>query len=119
MFTKIRLIAASIITLCVLATYPAYADLIVLEEGIESSTADVRLPGNALSSFRIRTCADCNPMTLKLSAGSRYVANGQAVDYTLFRELSKQHAKNMMVFYDPNTMRVTRMTLSGVEMDSQ
>ena len=123
MFTKIKLTATSIVStgilaLCILAMSPASAESVVLEEGIESSTSDVRLPGNDLSSFRIRTCADCTPMTLKLSVGTGYEANGQAVDYTLFRELSKQHAKNMMAFYDPNTMRVTRMTLSGVAMDS-
>ena len=118
MFTKIK-IAASILALTVLTAAPAQAfNMLQEEQAFESSTSDVRLPANDLRSFRIRHCADCTPVTLTLSAGSQYQANGIRVTYKLFRDLSEQQGKNLMVFYDPKTMRVTRMTLTGVDMES-
>lgn len=58
-------------------------------------------------------------MTLTLSERTVYEANNQRIAYRLFRDLSQQHAKSLMVFYDPETMRVTRMTLRGVIMDAE
>ncbi len=91
----------------------AAADMVSLEEGIESSTSDVRLPGNSSGYLVLRSCPDCVELTLSLSAGIRYLVNGELVEYQDFRRLSHKKGNGLDIFYDPRTKSVTRMMLSG------
>jgi hypothetical protein len=91
----------------------AAADMVSLEEGIESSTSDVRLPGNSSGYIVLRSCPDCIEVTLSLSAGTRYSVNGKSVEYKDFRSLSLAAGNSLNIYYDPNSNSVTRMRLRG------
>lgn len=91
----------------------AAADMIILEEGIESSTSDVRLPGNSSGYLVLRSCTDCVELTLSLSAGTRYSVNGKIVEYEDFRRLSLAAGNSLNIYYDPTRKAVTRMRLRG------
>ena len=91
----------------------AATQITILEEGIESSTSDVRLPGNSSGYIVLRSCPDCVELTLSLSAGTRYSVNGKSVEYKDFRSLSLAAGNSLNIYYDPNSNSVTRMRLRG------
>lgn len=91
----------------------AAAQVTILEEGIESSTSDLRLPGKSNGYIMIRTCSGCAELTLSLSAGTRYLVNGEPVEYEDFQRLSRAPGNGLDIFYDPKSKSVTRMTLQG------
>ena len=96
-------------SVCSIAT----ADMIILEEGIESSTSDVRLPGDSSGYLVLRSCTDCVELTLSLSAGTRYSVNGKMVEYKDFRRMSLAAGNSLNIYYDPARKAVTRMRLRG------
>lgn len=91
----------------------ATAEIITIEEGIESSTSDIRLPAKSNGYILIRSCPVCDEITLSLSAGTQYVVNGKAVEYKDFQHLSREKGNGLVIFYDPKSKSVTRMMLQG------
>ena len=91
----------------------AVADMTTIEEGIESSTSDIRLPGQSNGYLVLRSCSECDEITLSLSAGTQYLVNGQPVEYKDFRRLSHAKGNGLDIFYDPVSNAVTRMMLKG------
>lgn len=91
----------------------AATQITILEEGIESSTSDLRLPGNSNGYILVRRCSGCAELTLSLSAGTRYLVNGEAVEYKDFRRMSRTPGNGLNIFYDPESKSVTRMMLQG------
>ena len=91
----------------------AATQITILEEGIESSTSDLRLPGNSNGYIVVRSCSACLEMTLRLGAGTRYLVNGEPVEYQDFRRLSRAPGNGLDIFYDPKSKSVTRMMLQG------
>ena len=92
---------------------PAVAEIITVEEAIESSTSDIRLPENSSGYLVIRSCSDCDEITLSLSAGTQYLVNGESVEYQDFRRMSRAKGNGLDIFYDPRNKSVTRMMLRG------
>ena len=91
----------------------AAAEIITVEEGIESSTSDVRMPGKSNGYLVLRSCPDCDEITLSLSAGTQYLVNGESVEYQDFRRMSRAKGNGLDIFYDPRNKSVTRMMLRG------
>ena len=91
----------------------AVADMTIIEEGIESSTSDIRLPGKSNGYLVLRRCSECDEITLSLSADTQYLVNGHQVEYKDFRHLSHAKGNGLDIFYDPESKAVTRMMLQG------
>lgn len=91
----------------------AATQITIFEEGIESSTSDLRLPEKNNGYILIRSCSECAELTLSLSAGTRYLVNGEPVEYKDFRRLSRASGNGLDIFYDPKSKSVTRMILQG------
>ncbi len=91
----------------------AVADMITIEEGIESSTSDIRLPGQSNGYLVLRSCSECDEITLSLSAGTQYLVNGELIEYEDFLHLSRATGNGLDIFYDPESNAVTRMMLQG------
>ncbi len=91
----------------------AVADMTTIEEGIESSTSDIRLPGQSDGYLVLRSCSECDEITLSLSAGTQYLVNGESVEYKDFRRMSRTKGNGLDIFYDPKSKAVTRMMLQG------
>ncbi len=102
---------ALILTLSVFSI--AATEIIIPETGIESSTSDIRLPGKSNGYILVRSCPECDQLTLSLSAGTRYLVNGAPVEYQDFRRLSRERGNGLDIFYDPRSKAVTRMMLRG------
>ncbi len=98
----------SLSAFCIAAT-----QIVIVEQGIESSTSDLRLPENSNGYILVRSCSECVELTLSLSAGTRYLVNGEPVEYKDFRRLSRTPGNGLDIFYDPESKSVTRMMLQG------
>ena len=89
------------------------ADFIILEEGVESSTSDIRLPGSSSGFIVLQSCAGCDALTLSLSDYTQYSVNDQDVSYSDFLRLSLAAGNSLNIYYDPASKAVTRMRLRG------
>ena len=91
----------------------AATQITILEEGIESSTSDLRLPGHSNGYILVRRCSGCAELTLSLSTGTRYLGNGEPVEHKDFRRLSRRPGHGMDIFYAPKSNRGTRVVFRG------
>lgn len=83
------------------------------EEGIESSTSDIRLPASANGYVVVRACDDCDEITLRLDDETSCVVNNERVSYRELQQRAQSPANPLNIFYHPETRLVTRITLNG------
>jgi hypothetical protein len=83
------LIAALLLTLGTTAN----ADFVVVSDGYELALSDVRLPGSVNGTLTFRECKDCPYRTLRVTAATRYEANGQPLTLEEFRRSMEKVAR--------------------------
>ncbi|MEQ1579796.1 MAG: hypothetical protein ABL964_04305 [Steroidobacteraceae bacterium] len=87
-----------------------------LEQAIEVSSASIRVPDRAPSSFIVRSCETCPALTLQLTQATRFLLGKTAATQTGFN-LALQQADpdpTLGIFYDSKTSEVTRLVAFGV-----
>ncbi len=97
---------------------PAGAALEVVEQAFELRAQAVQLPDVAEGFLSVRSCPDCQPTKLHvtaatgwfLGAGSRQ-ARSQAEVLDVFRVVASRPATLVYVYYEPATLRVTRIVV--------
>lgn len=79
---KIRhFLLAAILT----ASLPATADFKTVAEAYEVALSDVRIPATPSSGIIFKTCADCEPMSVRVTPDTRYQVNGKTYPLKEFR----------------------------------
>jgi hypothetical protein len=96
-------------------------DLELVESAYELSLGDIVMPGSTAGSAIFRTCEDCDTVSLRVNAGTRYYIGGQALalpDFILaVDEIRKRSGGNeataVGVFYDLATKQVTHIDVQA------
>lgn len=106
------LLAAALIGM----TVPAAADFVTVVEAYEVQLEDLRLPGNAGGTLAFRPCEDCDYMTVRVTASTRYEANEQSFTLEAFRqELARvsdpdQQSVTVMHHLESDTITAVRVS---------
>lgn len=98
----------------------AYRVLEQLEQAYELQLGQVRLPDGASGSVVFTPCSSCRAMSLRVSAATVYSVGGSMVDLATLRQQAEglratidgQTRVGVYIFYEPASLRVTRLTLS-------
>lgn len=97
---------------------PAGATLRTIEQAYELTRSQVQLPGRAEGALTVRTCADCRPVVLRVTAATAWFdrpgtqqAAGQSVVLAAFRAAAAKPGTLVYVYYEPQTRRVKRIVL--------
>lgn len=109
-------LSATLLLACL--AVPAGATLEVVEQAFELRGQAVQLPDVAEAPLRVLPCPDCKPTVLRvttatgwfLGAGSRQ-ARSQAEVLDVFRAVASRPATLVYVYYEPATLRVTRIVV--------
>lgn len=105
--------AMTTLVLGLLVAFNAQAYLKVLEEAIEATTREIRLPERGSSNtIVVRQCPGCTPLLLRLHEGTKYYIDKREVPYEELRALARKVEAGLYVFYDPENEHITRMVLS-------
>lgn len=107
------------IALVLFAAGAAQGTLKPIEQAYELGIGEVTLPGNDSGSLVVRPCAECRPVTLRVSPATTYVVRpGNAAltrsDFTA--EVSRVRSRAdalLFVYYDPGTSNVRRIVLQA------
>ena len=87
------------------------------EEAYEVRATTVTLPSSEFGSLILRTCDDCESVTLRVDGDTRYIVAGRAMPLTefraLMRELPGKQDMAVTVLYRPGDRRVTRVLVPG------
>lgn len=101
---------------------PVRAELVLVEQAYELTPSQLQLPANAApgDSLRLRPCADCPQVSLRLSSRTqwRIGQRGPLVTAGEFRNRFQQALAGsgdslVFVYYDPGTRTVNRVVLSA------
>jgi len=98
----------------------AYRVLEQLEQAYELQLGQVTLPAGADGSVVFTPCSTCRTMSLRVSQATVYSVGESLVDLATLRRQADslratadgQRRTGVYVFYDPASLRVTRLTLS-------
>ncbi|MDP6437534.1 MAG: hypothetical protein QF790_07750 [Gammaproteobacteria bacterium] len=91
-----------------------------IEEGMELTLDQVRLPAHTADQLTVDACADCDQFVLKVDAATRYIQrtdnHDQALSHQAFRQAARAAKRSLdetpvLVFYKPATRTVTRVIL--------
>ena len=86
---KIKL---TITALLLALAMPAAADRAVVQQAYEVALSDLRLPRAEGGTIAFKECDDCTYRRLRVSAGTTYRINGNAVPLPRFRQAMRQVA---------------------------
>jgi hypothetical protein len=64
----------------------AAADLVTVSKAYEISLPDLRLPGSTSGTLSFKACDSCDYKTVRVTAATRYEANGRNLDLEAFRK---------------------------------
>lgn len=65
---------------------PAAADFTVVTEAYEVALSNLRLPGTVNGTLTFRECDECSYRTVRVTAGTRYELNNEALTLEDFRK---------------------------------
>ena len=109
-----------IITLATAMAFPAaQAALDRIEEAYEVVPGDVRIPGYNNGRLTLTPCAGCDEVALRASVFTKYFSGSPRLQVTraeLAEEASSATAQAegiMYVFFNPETLEVTRVVLDA------
>lgn len=106
------LIATSL-TAVMLASSALAGTYTVIEQAIESSTRDVRLPGTVNSTLFVRECSDCEGITLRITNDTQCEVNNVPLSYAEFQSVTEDHNGSLVIFYNDKTNSITRLVMKG------
>jgi hypothetical protein len=85
-----------------------------VEEVIESSAHDVRLPSAAGGALTFSNCGSCNARPLRLTSSTVYNIGQKSVSLTALTEfLAANDSAFLMVYYKAGTTEITRVVAPG------
>ena len=98
----------------------AYRVLEQVEQAYELQLGAVTLPDGENGSVIFTPCSTCRSMSLRVSVQTRYFIAGQPADLETLKEqadalratVDGQQRVGVLVFYDPASLRITRLKLS-------
>ncbi len=98
----------------------AYRVLEQLEQAYELQLGQVRLPDGTTGTVVFTPCNTCRTMSLRVTEETSYSVNRSPVDLPTLRQqadslratVDGQTRAAVYIFYDPASLRVTRLTLS-------
>jgi len=82
------------------------------ERPIETTTVGLPLPRVAPGSMTISPCEVCAPVTLEITANSRFFIGRKPVNFADLRAFAVSSNANAAVFYDTKTNAVTRVVVT-------
>jgi len=88
-----------------------------LEEGIESSTLLVALPDSVPSTWSVRSCPDCNYMSLRVDESTEFLVGANPVTLGMLRAYAARNPTLLGIYYDVGSKRVNRVILQ-TELDA-
>lgn len=113
-------------TLPLLALFPLFATsqaaeqsrLRVVEQAIETSSAEIRLPDQTPATLFARSCPKCEQRSLQVSAQTKFFLGRIAVSQNEFNVAAQQSTRTLGIFFDSNTEEVTRLVAFGAKANA-
>lgn len=98
----------------------AYHVIEQIEDAYELSLGLVTLPTNSDGSVIFTACESCRTTSLRVTDATRYLVNGSQAELSQINEIAGtlrgsargREETAVIVFYDPRSLRVTRISLS-------
>jgi hypothetical protein len=90
-----------------------YPRLKAVEQVIEASSADVRLPDRVPATMFARSCAECPTRSLQLTQATQFFVGREAVTQAEFNRRAEQTTRMLGIFFDGKTSEVTRLVAFG------
>ena len=86
------------------------AEIIPIEQSVETTAASVVLPSSPPSSVVITQCVGCRPLTISTTARAQYFLNREPVELgELKRQLAGRPNAFLIVTYDAKTGELLRL----------
>lgn len=113
---NIRIQSATLLLMVWLSA--GHAAIRQIEQAFELSPAQIELPARPDAQLTIRPCDGCRIVALRVTAATRWYTSlaerqpaGQATLLEIFRTASNDPQTLVHVFYEPQTLRVSRVVL--------
>ena len=110
--------AAALAAVLLCAALPAGATLRTIEQAYELTRSQVQLPGGSDGPLTVRTCPECRPVVLRVTAATAWYIRpgtrepvGQPAVLAAFRAAAATPGTLVYVYYEPQTRRVKRVVL--------
>lgn len=110
------------IALCVGMLSPAWAYRVLeqVEQAYELQLGQVTLPDGTTGTVVFTPCSTCRTLSLRVTEETAYAVGGSPVDLLTLRRqadslratVDGQTRTGVYIFYEPASLRVTRLTLS-------
>jgi hypothetical protein len=111
----IRMLALLLGIAVIGGTVEAKPGMKVVEQAIETTTFVVSLPDAATGSMAVKSCAQCKPVLLRLTARSTFLLGSTPVQYKEFLGFARGSENLALnIFYDGKSGNVTRLRMNGV-----
>ena len=119
-----RLLIAALVLTLTAASAHAVRIFEQPENAHEVALGDVRLPANSASQVIIKSCSDCDSISLRVSSTTVYFYRAQGINRQVtlkalleaaedLRQQDKDERAGVYVFFDRASKRVTRLTLAA------
>jgi hypothetical protein len=89
-----------------------------IEQAFELNPTQLEIPTRPDAQLTVRPCAGCQIVALRVTAATRWYSSfdeqqpvGQATVLEIYRTLSRNPRTLVHVFYEPQTLRVSRVVL--------
>ena len=97
-------------TMVVATAYAADAPRMqAIEQAIEASSGDVRLPDRMPATFFVRPCSECPVKTLQITQATQFLLGNRAATQAVFNRFVQQAPLTLGIFYASKTSDVTRV----------
>jgi hypothetical protein len=104
---------AAAIGLVIAGAAAAAPQLLTIEECLETGSRAVSLPGTASGTLSATPCSGCPSLRLRFDTGTVYLLGKEQVNYARFREAAAKGDIRLDVFYEPQSLVLTRLRLAA------
>jgi hypothetical protein len=110
---RIQSVALALIAAVALSA-PAHAEIIALEEAVETSTNQTTLPGSDKGVIVAKLCPSCALSVLRLTTGTSFLVGKTTVSFVQLKKfVNTTESHSMVVLYDKRQKTVTRVIVQG------
>lgn len=115
LFRRASAAAAALVSIVLSGAANAAPQLGTIEEGLESGTRQVSLPGIAAGTVSANPCAGCPVLRLRLDAKTRFYIGKEQVTYARLREAAAKGDLRLDLFYEPKGRTLNRVRLAAAD----
>lgn len=112
---KIRIFIAALILAIAL---PAAAGFRTVQQAYEVELVNLRLPQSENGTLGFRTCEECEYLTKRISADTRFVLNGRSMSLQKFRRglarVKQRNSRYVTVVHHLEKDRITQITFKVI-----